>query len=154
MHLRLSTEELATLVEMVSLATEVANLNPHDKEHVGFVRFENLESKILESAKHQGMGAMIEFDPKRQKNRVTEAFQREAFYQDCLEEFRDASFWEELMIRLAERDVLREMGEKSYLALSDDEREKITKPLEKRYWNKFSTKGIGQLHWIERHEEG
>ena len=154
MHLRFSEEELATLIEMVSLATEVANINPQDKQHAGYARFEGLENKILESAKHHGMGSVIEFDQARGKNRVTEAFQQESFFQECLEEFRDASFWEELMIRLAERDVLREVGEAAFLALSDEEKEKLTKPQEKRYWQKFSTKGIGQLHWIEQHEEG
>ena len=134
MHLRLSQEELATLIEMVSLASDVANLNPEDKAHAGYARFEALESKVLESAKHNGMGSVIEFDPARGKNRVTEAFQTESFFQQCLEEFRSQSFWEELMMRLAERDIIREIGEKSYLAMTEKAREEKTKPLEKRYW--------------------
>ena len=154
MHLRLSQEELATLIEMVSLASDVANLNPEDKAHAGYARFEALESKVLESAKHNGMGSVIEFDPARGKNRVTEAFQTESFFQQCLEEFRSQSFWEELMMRLAERDIIREIGEKSYLARTEKAREEKTKPLEKRYWGKFVTKGISPLHWIEPHEEG
>ena len=153
MHLRFTDEELATLVEMVSLAAELANLNPNDEGNEGFARFEAVESKILESAKHAGMSHMIEFDPARGKNRVTEKFQEDAFFQKCIDEFRNAAFWEELMIRLTERDLVREMGETAYLNLSEEARRKKSEPLEKRYWNKFLKDGVNPLFWIDRNED-
>ena len=153
MHLRFTEEELATLVEMVSLAAEVANYNPDETESPDLARFEAVESKVLESAKHAGMAQWIEFDPQRGKNRVTEKFQSEAYFQHCIEEFRDANFWGELMIRLAERDVIKVIGENAYLAMDEEARRKKCEPLEKRYWAKFRKKGIAPLHWIEPNED-
>lgn len=153
MHLRFTDEELATLVEMVSLASEVANLNPDDEANDGFARFEVVENKILESAKHAGMSDMIEFDAARGKNRVTETFQEDSFFQKCIDEFRNANFWEELMIRLTERDLIRVMGESKYLAMSEEARRKKSEPLERRYWSKFLKEGVNPLFWIERNED-
>lgn len=154
LHLRFSEEELATLVEMVSLASDVANMNQTEIGQLGYNKFESLEHKILESAKHSGMSDHIEIDPARNKNRVTEEFQKNSYFQKCLEELRNSVFWEELMIRLTERDIVRVMGEQSYLALDETQRTAMTKPLEKRYWDKFHKDGINPLHWIENHEKG
>ena len=153
MHLRFTEEELATLVEMVSLAAEMANLNPNDEGNEGFARFEAVESKILESARHSGMSDIVEFDSSRGKNRVTEKFQENAFFQQCIDEFRNANFWEELMVRLTERDLVREMGEHAYLAMSDEARREKSEPLEKRYWTKFLKDGVNPLFWIDRNED-
>ena len=153
MHLRFTEEELATLVEMVSLAAEVANLNPEETGSTDLARFEAVENKVLESAKHAGMAEWIEFDQQRGKNRVTEKFQSEAYFQRCIEEFRNAYFWEELMIRLAERDLIKEMGEEAYLAMNEEARRTKSEPREKRYWTKFQKKGISPLHWVEPNED-
>jgi len=154
MHLRFTEEELATLVEMVSLAAEVANMAPEETQNTANLsRFESVENKVLESAKHAGMAEWIEIDQQRGKNRVTEKFQSEAYFQRCIEEFRNANFWEELMIRLAERDLIKEMGEETYLAMSEESRRKKSEPVEKRYWARFRQKGISPLHWIEPNED-
>ena len=72
MHLRVSDDELATLVEMVSLATEMAALNPNDAGQAGYARFEEVENKVLEAAKSTGLAGIVEFDMECGKNRVTE----------------------------------------------------------------------------------
>lgn len=153
MHLRFTDEELATLVEMVSLATEMANMNPNDEGNAGFTRFEAIENKVLEAAKHTGMAEIVEYDVERGKNRVTETFQESSFFQRCFDEFRNAVFWEELMARLAERDLTREMGPAAYRALDEQERLKRLEPLEKRYWAKFQKDGMDPLFWIDPNED-
>ena len=52
MHLRLSDQELATLVEMVSLAANIASWNQKENANDQVAAFETLESKILEKAGH------------------------------------------------------------------------------------------------------
>ncbi|RYD33485.1 MAG: hypothetical protein EOP85_20745, partial [Verrucomicrobiaceae bacterium] len=70
MHLRLSDQELATLVEMVSLAANVASWNQKETANDQVAAFESLESKILEKAGHSGLGDWIEFDEESQRFRV------------------------------------------------------------------------------------
>jgi glutamine cyclotransferase len=153
MHLRFTDEELATMVEMVSLATEMANLNPNDEGNAGFARFEAIENKVLEAAKHTGMAEIVEYDLERGKNRVTEKFQESSFFQQCFDEFRNAVFWEELMARLADRDLTQEMGQAAYLALNEEQRQERLEPIEKRYWTKFQNEGMNPLFWIDRNED-
>ena len=124
MHLRVSDDELATLVEMVSLATEMAALNPNDMEQAGYARFEGIENKVLEAAKSTGLAGIVEFDMERGKNRVTKKFQENAYFQECFNEVRNAVFWEELMICLAERDLIQEIGPAAHEALNEEERHK------------------------------
>lgn len=154
MHLRFTEEELATLVEMVSLATEVANINQNDDAAANFTRFEDVENKVLESAKHAGLGSWIEFDPSRGKHRVTEEFQDRSFFQQSLDELRNNLFWEELMIRLAERDLVKEFGEDKWNAMSEEKQRHAAKKLEQRYWKKLSRDGMENLHWIEPRNHG
>lgn len=154
MHLRLTEDELATLVEMVSLATEVANTNQNEGSARDFSRFEDVENKVLASAKHAGLGDCIEFDPTRGKHRVTEEFQEDSFFQEALDEFRNNIFWEELVIRLAERDLIREFGEKKWLAMGEEEQRAAAQGTEQRYWKKFITNGMQNLHWIHAPNEG
>ena len=59
MHLRLSDQELATLVEMVSLAANIASWNQKENANDQVAAFETLESKIHEKAGHAGMGDWI-----------------------------------------------------------------------------------------------
>lgn len=151
--MRFTDEELATLVEMVSLATEMANMNPENEDTNGFERFENIENKVLEAAKSTRLAEIIEYDTEREKNRVTEEFQEASFFNKCLEDLRNAVFWEELMIRLAERDLVRQLGEKKFMALNEEERHLRSEPLEKRYWRKFQKDGINALFWIDPNED-
>ena len=153
MHLRLSDDGLATLVEMVSLATEMAALHPSDTGQAGYARFEGIENKVLEAAKSTGLAGIVEFDMERGKNRVTEKFQEYAYFQECFNEVRNAVFWEELMVRLAERDLIQEIGPAAHEALNEEERHKKTVPLEKRYWEKFQKDGTDLLFWIDRNED-
>ena len=153
MHLRVSDDELATLVEMVSLATEMAALNPNDAGQAGYARFEGIENKLLEAAKSTGLAGIVEFDMECGKHRVTEKFQDNAYFQECFHEVRNAVFWEELMIRLAERDLIQEIGPAAHEALDEEERRQKVVPLEKRYWEKFQKDGTDLIFWIDRYED-
>ena len=110
MHLRLSDQELATLVEMVSLAANVASWNQKEGSNERVGAFEDLESKILEKAGHSGLGDWIEFDEESQRFRVKSEVEERLFYHECYDEFRNESFWDELAVRLADRDLARAIG--------------------------------------------
>lgn len=154
MHLRFTDAELATLVEMVSLAANVASWNQKPGSDDGVSAFEALEDKILERAKHAGMGDVIEFDEEKQRHQVTLEFQQEAFFQECYDEFRNENFWEEMVVRLADRDLMRRIGQAAWSKLSEEERRARTEEIEKRYWEEFTQNGIERVAVIFPPGEG
>lgn len=154
MHLRLSEDEFHTLIDMVSLAGEVASLNqkPGSEDHLeGFAA---LEDKILERAKAQGYGDIIEVDPDTNNHRVTADYQSESYIQECIDEMRNEIFWEELSFRLAEREIIRNRGEEAYLNLSEEERIELIAPRQQRYWEGFAKNGLNHIHIIAPAGEG
>ncbi len=154
MQIRLSEQELATLAEMVTLAAWVASWNRQEDAELPFSEYEHLESKILAKTANAGLVEMVEFDEASQRYRLSPEYQERSFFQECYDEFRNESFWEELVIRLADRDLIRRIGLKDWRKLSEEERRERTRDLEKRYWDEFTRSGVNNLHVISRPGEG
>lgn len=154
MHLRFTEEELGTLVEMVSLAAEVASWNERPGSEEGLGAYEALEEKVLAKAKHAGQGEHIGFDEEKQRHHLTPEYQDGSFYQQCYDEFRNEVFWEELVIRLADRDLARAIGMPGWQNLTEEQRRSRTQDLEKRYWEEFSKNGIERVAVIFPHQHG
>lgn len=154
MHFRFSQHELETLVQMASLAATVASWNqkPNAVDRVSI--FEDLESKILEKAAHSGLGEWIEFDEETQRFRLRREVEERMFHTECYEEFRNESFWDELAVRLADRDLIRAIGLAEWENLSEEERRQQTAAWEKRYWEEFSKHGVERVAVISPPEEG
>ena len=154
MHLRFTEEELGVLIDMVSLAAEVGSLNRRPGAKEKYARFEELENTILEKVTHLGFGDIIEFDETQQRYRVTTDYLTKSFVQESLDEMRNEIFWEELTLRLAERDVIRKIGLSAWNSLDEESRRARTEPIEKSYWEEFTKRGIDTLHLIARFETG
>ena len=154
MHLRLTEQELATLLEMVSLAANVASWNQKPGAEDRLAVFEDLEDKILEKARHAGFGNAIEYSEEKQGYVLTPEFQDGSFFQECYDEFRNESFWEELVIRLSDRDLIRQIGMPAWDKLNEEDRRKRTVEIEKRYWDEFSKFGVDRVAVIFPPGEG
>jgi hypothetical protein len=154
MHLRLSDQELATLVEMFSLATNVASWNQKPNATEKLAGYEEMESKILEKAGHSGLADWIEFDEESQRFRVKQDVEDRLFYSECYDEFRNESFWDELAVRLADRDLARAIGFEAWEKLSEGERRARTAAWEKRYWEEFSQHGVERVAVLTPPGEG
>ena len=154
MHIRFTEQELATLVEMLSLAANVASWNQKESADAKLSEYEALESKMLEKAAHSGLGAMIEFDQETQRFRVKKEVEETLLYHECYEEFRNESFWDELTVRLADRDLAKSIGIKAWEAMSEEQRRAKTVSSEKRYWEEFSKNGIERVLVMTPPDEG
>ncbi len=154
MHIRFTEQELATLVEMLSLAANVASWNQKESADAKLSEYETFESKMLEKAAHSGLGAMIEFDQETQRFRVKKEVEEKLFYHECYEEFRNESFWDELTVRLADRDLAKSIGVTAWEAMSEEERRAKTVSSEKRYWEEFSKNGIERVLVMTPPDEG
>ena len=145
MHIRFTEKELETLVEMLSLAVNVASWNQKEESDAKLSEYEGFESRMLEKAAANGLGAMIEFDTESQRFRVRKEVEEKLFYHECYEEFRNKSFWDELTVRLADRDLVKSIGLEAWGAMTEEERRGKTVAWEKRYWEEFSKNGIERV---------
>ncbi len=71
-----------------------------------------------------------------------------AFYSDVLEEYRDSTFWAELVGRVAEQSLLENLGQQRADALSDEERAQRTSSLEKALWNEVMRHGLDRMMFL------
>jgi hypothetical protein len=154
MHIRFTEQELATLVEMLSLAVSVASWNQKPTADQKISEYEDFESKMLEKAAQNGLAAIIEFDEETKRFRVKKEIEEKMFYHECYEEFRNESFWDELTIRLSDRDLVKSIGLPAWEALSEEERRARTVSWEKRYWDEFSKNGVERVLVINPPGEG
>jgi hypothetical protein len=154
MHLRLTEQQLATLMEMISLAAEVASLNRKPGAEGKFRAYEEFEDSILEKAKLKGFADIIEFDEQAQRHRISMDYLTKSYVQECLDEMRNEIFWEELTLRLAERDIIKQIGVPVWTALTEEQQRQRTAPIERRYWDEFTAKGIDNLHVVARFGAG
>ena len=145
MHIRFTEQELVTLVEMLSLAATVSAWNQKESADAKLANYEAFESKILEKAAQNGLGEMIEFDHESKRFRVRKEVEEKLFNHECYEEFRNESFWDELTVRLADRDLVKSIGLKAWEAMTEEERRKKTAGMEKRYWGEFAKNGIERV---------
>ena len=154
MHLRFTDDELITLAEMLTLACWATFWNHKPGSDEGVSRFENILEKILARMQHNGQGGQVELDPERQRLRLRKDKEEGSFHAQCYDEMRAETFWEELAMRMAERELSKRYAKEELDQLGEDKRKEITEPITKRYWDEFSANGIENLHIISRAELG
>jgi hypothetical protein len=119
MHLRFTDEELVTLSEMLTLACWATFWNHKPGSDEGVARFDDMLEKILTRLQHNGQGNEVENDPDRQRLRLKKEKEENSFYAQCYDEMRGETFWEELVARMAERELNKKYTEAQLNALSD-----------------------------------
>lgn len=102
-------------------------------------------------AGEMGRGDLIGYDPGRRKYHPTKAFEDTSRSLELIDEFVDRSFWDELIVRFAERDAARQAGDYEKLdLLSHEDRHALVDPFEERYAEEFNERGIEWLEITER----
>ncbi|MBR1982265.1 MAG: hypothetical protein IKA23_05905 [Akkermansia sp.] len=77
----------------------------------------------------------------------------QAFYSDVLDEYRDAAFWEELVMRISFRTLVEYYGQDEVESMSPEERSSRTAALEKSLWEEVSRHGASRLLFMLPPEE-
>ncbi len=72
----------------------------------------------------------------------------EAFYSDVLDEYRDSSFWSELVSRVAEQALIENLGQDRADAMGDDERLQRLSSMEKALWDEVTRHGIDRMMFM------
>jgi F0F1-type ATP synthase gamma subunit len=148
LNLRFSESEIEPLMELIALATLIAEWNqqPHFKTKTADMQM--VGQKILEHLYHAGYTNLVAYDSTEQLYHAADVSESKSCAASCFDEFRQESFWEELVIRLADRELIQRIGFDAWNRLSEETRREKTVGIEKRYWREFEAHGIDHLHLI------
>jgi len=154
MHLRFTDDELSTLSEMLTLACWATFWNHKPGADEGVARFDDMLEKILSRMQHHGLGGEVENDPERQRLRLRKDKEESSFYAQCYDEMRSETFWEELVIRMTDRELNKRYSKVELEAMDEAERKLLAEPITKRYAQEFTSQGLENLHVISRQTAG
>jgi hypothetical protein len=142
MKVSFTPKEYARLLELAHLGLWVVGARPDDPATMP-ERYAAIAQKTFQLAEPFGCADLVEADVNGQyfpNEKLTQGPVREK-----LEQFSEGFFWNELVERLAERDLRAELGAtKLSEELTEDEEQRLT-AIEDAYWREFETKGVDHL---------
>ena len=142
MKVSFTTKEYARLLELAHMGLWMAGARPDDPATMP-ERYADVAQKMFGLAESQGCADLVELDVNGQyfptekltTGTVTEKIDR----------FVEDAFWGELVARLAERDLLAELGSTKLTREFTAEEEERLQELEDTYWREFESKGVDHL---------
>ena len=144
MTLELSSDEIRSLMHMVSLALYVAEANqdPACAEELNSMQV--VADKVFEAGWKDGHRDIAEYDAVRGQYMLREQYETDSVYAKSIQEFEDDFFWGELASALAERDAKLKGGQH----LDPIELGERLQDLEDQYLDHFTDHGVDQLRLI------
>jgi hypothetical protein len=142
MKVSFTAKEYTRLLELAHLGLWVAGARPDDPATMP-ERYGDIAQKVFALAEPFGCADLVETDVNGQwfpNEKLTEGVALEK-----LERYNEDQFWGELVTRLAERDLRRELGATKLTEELSEEEETRLAALEDGYWREFETKGVDNL---------
>jgi hypothetical protein len=135
-------EEYNCLAELLILGEMVIN-SRRDESEIDH-KYIDVQQKVFAHAKEAGAGDMIEFNVSENLGRPTALLLEEVVW-PLIDDYDDMTLWDELSIRLAERDAIAKYGREKIMLLPDAELAKIQEPLVDKYFDEFIDNGLNNV---------
>lgn len=139
MNISLTTEQYKTLLITTYLGNWMVNAHQIETNKT----FDRLASHVYSWAESFGMGSLVELDPDNGQYYPTRALDELAA--EYLDAYDNETFWDELLERLAERDLLAKHGQDVVEKLTVEERFTELEEFEERYDEEFEKHGVARL---------
>ncbi|MGE5174551.1 MAG: hypothetical protein ACM3MD_12065 [Betaproteobacteria bacterium] len=150
MNVEITKEEYLDLLDLLHIASWVLVAHKTE-EDPRTKKYDKIIQKFYALAEEMGSGNLIEHDSDAGKYYPTREFEERSKTMDFIDEFVGHAFWDELIIRLAERDAARQVGGYEQLnLLSHEDRHALEDPAGERYIEEFNENGIDRLEIVER----
>ena len=147
MKIEFSKEEYKTLVDSLFIADWVLHSQYLiDEMPEETKRFKEFEQKIYKLAEKFGFLDLIETSETKTGIEYCANRKFEEQNQKFIEKFEDFSFWEELLDKLSDRDVLNSISKEENEEMGVLEYWKLKAPFEEKYATELSECGIERLH--------
>lgn len=140
MKINFTKAEYRTLVEMLTIADWVLGSKYTDKEAT-HKKYHDLRNKILSEYKEFGAESFVEAGSDKNEYHETDALLNYV-HDNFMDNYDDKVFWDELIYKLALRDVLKEIGVDKYAELEPLERSHKVGDAKQIYVDNFEQHGI------------
>ena len=108
---------------MLSTAATVAASNQQDGAEARLAAWGNLVSRLMkELSVTSKLKGRIAYADELGGYAFTREYEESAFFQDCLDEYRDNSFWADLVTRMADKAISEHLGPEYFENMPEDER--------------------------------
>jgi len=144
MNVNMTRQEYRLLLDLLLVGDWVIHGN-RPEEAPEAEPYRMLVQKFLSLAPDFGCGDLIEIDAEYNQYRPTEKLEQETQAWRLLDDYDDLVFWEELIVRLAERDVAGMPGKAEVAEMSGEEYDRYAVPIEEKYANEFFENGLERL---------
>ncbi|HLB42367.1 MAG TPA: hypothetical protein VJN02_05890 [Gammaproteobacteria bacterium] len=138
MKINITKKEYRLLLEMLYLADWMMNSQSVERR---YKEHEELKKKIFSLYKEMGSEDIIEYSKK------LDGYYEVPEYDEYMQEkfitpYDEETFWDELIDRLAVRDIIADLGVEKYRAMEGIERITKVEEVRERYANEFETHGL------------
>jgi len=135
-------EQFVALSELITLGELTMNSrrdeNELDDKYIQLLQY------VFSHAANLKLDDLIEYDKMNNYYRPTERFDEEVIL-PLIDEYDDATFWDELQLRLAQRDMLDKHGYDKLMAATEGERLMIEESFIEKYSKEFEANGLDNL---------
>ena len=145
MKIDYTKKEYRLLLDMVEIAEWVLNAHK-SKPSDEIKKYSEIYQKILSHAKDMGFENLIIYDKDLDGYFATAEYE-ESEHMRYIEEFEDDVFWDSLPHRLAERDLIKEVGENKYEEMEFVERASKLVEIEYFYYKELEDNGIDNFRF-------
>ena len=144
MKIDITKKEYRALLDVFHLADWVLHAYKTE-EGPETEEYRALEQKILSLAAEMGFGQLVEFDDETGKYFPTREYEDTSSVMDAIVDYDNECFWEELIERLASRDLILQEGKDKVLAMDFEERSVKTEALREKYSDEFYKNGLSRM---------
>lgn len=141
MEIRFTKEQYEDLVKIVYLGTWMINAFRTDD---CIKKFDELEQYIFSYFREFGLQQGIEQDNDLEQFFITQKLE-EGELERYIDDYNNDNFWEELIHRLARRDLLKKYGEDKITKMNWEERLEKEAPFIGKYEEEFEKYGIERI---------
>ncbi len=142
MKINFTKREYRTLLEMLYLADWM--LHAHVAGHTEDA-YHTLEQKIMSFASEFGCEDLVEHSKSFNEYFPTRTFEEAGAIRGYINDYNDATFWDELISRLAERDIFRKHTDEELNRMTGEDRGTLFWQSEKHYADEFSINGLDRI---------
>lgn len=149
MEFKCSKEEFKVLMDLVYAGNLLMNGMKEQDERIE--AYQEMEQRIFAMAKEYGFEELVAYDEEYKEYMPTHTYENSEI-NEYIDAYEDRVFWEELVVRMARRQALNELGDENPDMTNTELRNRQIE-LEEYYEDQFIESGIYHLKWIKPEDE-